>query len=104
MMVWFWGHYLTRVSEASDPHAAPLCAPDLRGLPPAWVITAEYDPLRDEGERYAERLEQAGVPTVRTRYKGMIHGFFMLGDLFGESRRAIDETNLWLRRVTAESG
>jgi acetyl esterase len=102
MMIWFWAHYLNHASEAGHPHAAPLAAPDLRGLPPALVITAECDPLRDEGERYAERLQQAGVPTVHARYAGMIHGFFMLGDLFGESRRAVAEANVWLRQVTGE--
>ena len=100
MMIWFWAHYLNCAGEAGHPHAAPLRAPDLRGLPPALVITAEYDPLRDEGERYAARLQQAGVPTVQARYAGMIHGFFMLGDLFGESRRAVEEANVWLRQVT----
>ena len=102
MMIWFWAHYLNHASEAGHPHAAPLAVPDLRGLPPALVITAEYDPLRDEGERYAERLQQAGVPTVHARYAGMIHGFFVLGDLFGGSRRAIAEANAWLRQVTGE--
>ncbi len=100
MMVWFWGHYLNHAGEAGDPHAAPLRAPDLRGLPPALVITAEFDPLRDEGERYAERLQAAGVPTVLARYDGMIHGFLLFADLFDESRRAIDEATLWLRQVT----
>jgi acetyl esterase len=100
MMIWFWAHYLNCAREASHPHAAPLRAPDLRGLPPALVITAEYDPLRDEGERYAARLQQAGVPTVQARYAGMIHGFFMLGELFGESRRAVEEANVWLRQTT----
>ncbi len=85
MMIWFWGHYLNDASEANHPHASPLRAPDLSGLPPALVITAEYDPLRDEGERYADRLQQTGVPTVCTRYDGMIHGFLVLGELFAES-------------------
>ena len=97
IMIWFWAHYLDDPSQASHPHAAPLRAPDLRSLPPALVITAEFDPLRDEGERYAERLEQAGVPTMLSRYDGMIHGFCMLGALFAESRRAMDEVNAWLK-------
>ena len=101
MMVWFWDHYLNHAGEAGDPHAAPLAAPDLRGLPPALVITAEFDPLHDEGERYAERLQAAGVPTVLSRYDGMIHGFLLFADLFDESRRALDEATGWLRGVTA---
>lgn len=101
MMIWFWGHYLNHAGEADDPHAAPLRAPDLRGLPPALVITAEFDPLRDEGERYAERLQAAGVPAVLLRYDGMVHGFLLFADLFDESRRAIEEATLWVRQVTA---
>ena len=103
MMIWFWGHYLNHAGEADDPHAAPLRAPDLAGLPPALVITAEFDPLRDEGERYAERLRLAGVPTALSRYDGMIHGFLLLADLFEESRRATNEASAWLRQVTRES-
>ena len=98
-MIWFWEHYLNNVSEANDPHASPLRAPDLRGLPPALVITAELDPLRDEGERYAERLQLAGVPTILSRYDGMIHGFFLFGDMFDESRQAINEATTWLKRA-----
>ncbi len=63
-MKWFWDHYLSDPSEGAHPHAAPLRAPLVSGLPPALVITAQYDPLRDEGEIYAERLRAAGVPVV----------------------------------------
>ena len=104
MMVWFWNQYLDNASEACSPLASPLRALDLSGLPQAMVITAEYDPLRDEGEHYAERLQQAGVPTELLRYNGMIHGFLMLGALFNESRQAIIDTTMWLKKVTSRSG
>jgi acetyl esterase len=79
---WYWGLYLARPEDGASMLASPLRADDLSGLPAATVITAEYDPLRDEGELYAKRLKEAGVPAEVIRYDGMIHGFFtMVGDL-----------------------
>jgi len=87
----YWEHYLSTPDDGANPLVAPLRAASLAGLPPALVITAEYDPLRDEGERYADRLAQAGVPVQATRYDGMAHGFFtMVGTLDG-AKRAIAE-------------
>jgi acetyl esterase len=90
-MEWFRGHYLARPEDAESPYASPLLAPELRGLPPALVITAECDPLRDEGEAYAKRLAEAGVEVTCTRYGGMIHPFFSLGGVFSQGRRAIEQ-------------
>ena len=72
-MQWFWEHYLTTPGDGADPCASPLRAPDLSRLPPALVQTAEYDPLRDEGRAYADRLSAAGVPTTYRCYQGMLH-------------------------------
>lgn len=102
-MIWFWSHYLHDEAEANHPYAVPLCAFDLGGLPPALVITAEYDPLRDEGERYAERLQAAGIATVRSRYDGMIHGFMHFRAIFDEGRRALNEATTWLQQVLIAS-
>jgi acetyl esterase len=77
MMQWFWGHYLADSEQGKDPLASPLLA-DLTALPSATVITAEYDPLRDEGIAYAEALAAAGVPVAQRTYQGMIHGFISM--------------------------
>jgi acetyl esterase len=75
LMIWFWEKYLPIHPPLDNPEICPLRAPNLRGMPPTLLVTAEYDPLRDEGEAYAERLQASGVPTTITRYKGMLHGF-----------------------------
>jgi len=95
----FWGHYLGREEDGRHPYASPLRAPDLAGLPPAHVITAEYDPLRDEGEAYARRLAAAGVPVVQRRYDGMIHGFFGFTELIDRAREAVADAARELRRA-----
>jgi len=77
-MRWFWDHYAPRTEDRSDPRLAPLRNPDLSGLPPAIVVTAEYDVLRDEGEAYADRLRAAGVPVESRRFLGQMHMFFTL--------------------------
>ena len=99
MMEWFWGHYLGDESEAEEPYAAPIKAKDLSGLPAAHVITAEFDPLRDEGETYAQRLMEAGVPTRCERYDGMIHGFFGMSTVVDKSKTAIAEASKELRKA-----
>jgi acetyl esterase len=90
MMRWFWHHYLEREQDGANPLASPLRAEDLTGLPAATVITAELDPLRDEGEAYARRLEEAGVPTHLVRYDGVIHGFVSMYAIIDKGREALD--------------
>ena len=100
-MAWFWRHYLARDEQGAEPYASPLRAPSLAGLPPALVITAECDPLRDEGEAYAARLRDAGVPITLTRYPGMFHGFFRMTRLHDKARAALDEVAGCLRKALA---
>ena len=96
-MKWFWDHYLSNDADAANPYAAPAAAKDLNGLPPALVITAEFDPLRDEGEAYAQRLRAAGVATTSSRYDGMIHGFFGMPAVIDKGKQAISEASSALR-------
>jgi acetyl esterase len=100
-MQWFWDHYVPEETERQEAYCAPLRAAELAGLPPALVITAEFDPLRDEGEAYARRLEEAGVPTTLTRYDGMIHGFFGMGLLAEGARNAVAQASQALREALA---
>jgi acetyl esterase len=98
-MIWFWNHYLADASHGANPLASPLRATNLAGLPPAFVVTAEYDPLRDEGEYYADRLLQAGVATVAVRWDGVNHGFFFWPGVVDKAGAAIDEASSWVRAL-----
>jgi acetyl esterase len=89
-MAWFIGHYMPKGSDLKDPLASPAFSPDnlLKGAPPALVITAEHDPLRDEGEAYGRRLIENGVPTSIIRYNGMFHSFFGMAGLLDDADTA----------------
>jgi acetyl esterase len=87
-LAWCWSHYLADVEDGESSLASPLRANDLRELPPALVISAELDPLRDEGERYAARLREAGVAADAVCFAGMVHGFFSLAERLDSAAEA----------------
>jgi acetyl esterase len=105
-MQWFWDSYLPDIERRSEPTASPLRAPleQLRGLPPALVINGENDVLRDEGEAYARKLSEAGVPVTQVRYGGTIHDFVLLNAITNTPapRAAIAQAAAFLRRALAD--
>jgi acetyl esterase len=96
-VAWYRQHYLADPGGAANPLASPLRADSLAGLPPALIITAEYDPLRDQGEAYARRLADEGVQVELTRYPGTAHGFFTMIGTVDASRAAIKQAASRLR-------
>jgi acetyl esterase len=93
----FNAFYLDSGADPADPWVSPIKRADLSGLPPALVVTAEHDPLRDEGELYARRLKEAGVPATVSRYAGAGHGFVQHFSWIPEYHRAFEETAAFLR-------
>ena len=100
-MDWFWGHYLLSASDGAKAYASPLRATSFGKLPPAFVITAEFDPLRDEGADYAEKMRQAGVAVKHSDYKGAIHGFFSLGHIIDQGKTVMADACAELRKAFA---
>ena len=100
-MAWFWDHYCPPSVDRADPLVAPLNVADATGLPPALLIVADLDPLRDEGLAYAARLEAAGVPVAARRDAGMLHGYLVAAGAVPLAAEAVAEAAAWIKaRVT----
>lgn len=104
MMPWFGKYYIPDESRRSEPTASPLLAGDLSGLPPAVVITAEFDPLRDQGEQYAQKLADAGVSVELRRFDGVVHEFFGLAGAVAKAKEAVTFAADGLKEVFDKTG
>lgn len=100
-LLWFRSHYLTDLKHRGCVRASPILATALGGLPPTFILTAGYDPLRDEAVDYARMLKEAGVPVVHSEYAGQIHGFAMMSRIMSAANSAVRETGDWLQQVWA---
>lgn len=96
---WFRDHYLNGAADVHDWRASPVRARTLIGLPPAYVLTAGADPLRDEGDDYARQLKEAGVPVTFRHFPGQFHGFFTMGKLLQQANVAASEIGAWLKAL-----
>ncbi len=96
---WFCDHYLNGAADVDDWRASPARVKSLTGLPPAYVLTVGADPLRDEGDEYAKRLEEAGVPVTYRSFPGQFHGFFTMGKLLQQANVAVSEIADWLKTL-----
>ena len=99
LMQWFWNHFIADEADANDPYVCPLQASKLSDLPGALIITAEYDPLRDEGEAYGEKMRAAGVNVKLTRYSGMMHAFIRMTAHLDKAKEALDEVSGTIREA-----
>jgi acetyl esterase len=100
-MHWYWAHYLRNEGDYKHPLASPLFAEDFSNLPPAMIVTAEYDPLRDEGEEYGRRLQAAGTPADIRRYDGVAHGFVTSAAMIDIGKQALKDCGEALRKAFA---
>ena len=96
-MTWFWDQYAPDAATRTNPYASPLRAADLSGLPPAYIVTAEHDPLRDEGFAYADRLRAARVPVEHRHYGSQIHAFFTFTGVLDDADKAVSEAGSAIR-------
>ncbi len=96
-MQWFWGKYLSTEKDKTNPYAVPMVSKNFKGLPPAIVITAGFDPLKDDGIKYDALLKAAGVPTIYKDYPTMIHGFFNLSTVTKTTAEAINDCSQFIR-------
>jgi acetyl esterase len=100
-MAWFWDHYVPDEADRRHPYASPIRAASLEGLPPAYIVIAEHDPLRDECLAFAAALEAAGVSVTVARYDDQIHAFFMLVNVLESADRAVTEAGAAIRATVA---
>ncbi len=100
-ILWFREHYSRPDDDVQNSLLSPLLETHLQGLPPALVVTAEYDPLRDDGEAYATRMQEAGVPVDLRRYNGKFHGFFDLDAVLDQGKQVIPDCAAPLRQAFA---
>jgi acetyl esterase len=101
--LWYFDQYLPAHAERANPRISPLFEQDLTDLPPTFVLTAECDPLRDEGEEFVRRITAAGGEAALRRYEGMIHGFFQMTALTPAARQAQVDISNWLHTIAART-